>query len=118
MRREPIAFPCAGRTLVRRIFGIPGDAINDVMDAIRRQDTTSFISVRPEEAGAFAASAEAKLTGGPAACVGTAGPGASHLLDGLYGARLDHAPVIAITGQVASGVIGTQTTSAWIVAPC
>lgn len=94
---------------VRRIFGIPGDAINDVMDAIRRQDEIGFIAVRHEEAGAFAASAEAKLTGGLAACVGTAGPGAIHLLNGLYDAKLDHAPVIAITGQVASGFIGTQT---------
>ncbi|GIX17656.1 MAG: hypothetical protein KatS3mg119_1842 [Rhodothalassiaceae bacterium] len=93
---------------VRQLFGIPGDAINDVMDAVRRQDRISFISVRHEEAGAFAASAQAKLTGGLAACVGTAGPGAIHLLNGLYDAKLDHAPVLAITGQVATGFIGTQ----------
>lgn len=93
---------------VERVFGIPGDAINDVTDAIRRQDDIKFIGTRHEEAGAFAASAEAKLTGRLAACVGTAGPGAIHLLNGLYDARLDHAPVIAITGQVARGFIGTQ----------
>ena len=93
---------------VRQIFGIPGDAINDVVDALRRQDEISFISVRHEEAGAFAASAQAKLTGKLSACMGTAGPGAVHLLNGLYDARLDHAPVIAITGQVATEFIGTQ----------
>ena len=93
---------------VRHLFGIPGDAINDVMDAVRRQDRLSYIGVRHEEAGAFAASAQAKLSGSLAACVGTAGPGAIHLLNGLYDAKLDHAPVIAITGQVATGFIGTQ----------
>lgn len=93
---------------VRQLFGIPGDAINDVMDAVRRQDVIRFIGVRHEETGAFAASAQAKLTGELAACVGTAGPGAIHLLNGLYDARLDHAPVIAITGQVATGHIGTE----------
>lgn len=93
---------------VRHLFGIPGDAINDVMDAIRRQDEIAFIGVRHEEAGAFAASAQAKLSGKLAACVGTAGPGAIHLLNGLYDAKLDHAPVIAITGQIATDFIGTQ----------
>ena len=93
---------------VGRVFGIPGDAINDVTDAIRRQDDIAFIGVRHEEAGAFAASATAKLTGQLAVCVGTAGPGAIHLLNGLYDAKLDHAPVLAITGQVARGFIGTQ----------
>jgi len=93
---------------VRHLFGIPGDAINDITDAVRRQDQLTFIQVRHEEAGAFAASAQAKLTGQLAACVGTAGPGGIHLLNGLYDAQLDHAPVIAITGQVATGYIGTQ----------
>ncbi|RME64255.1 MAG: pyruvate oxidase, partial [Alphaproteobacteria bacterium] len=93
---------------VRHLFGIAGDAINDVMDAVRRQDDIQFIHVRHEEAGAFAASAQAKLSGGLAACLGTAGPGAVHLLNGLYDAKLDHAPVIAITGQVATDFIGTQ----------
>lgn len=93
---------------VRHLFGIPGDAINDVTDAVRRQDEIAFIQVRHEEAGAFAASAQAKLTGELAACLGTAGPGAIHLLNGLYDAHLDHAPVIAITGQVETRFIGTQ----------
>ncbi len=93
---------------VRHLFGIPGDAINDVIDAIRRQDAITFVGVRHEEAGAFAASAQAKLTGQLTACMGTAGPGAVHLLNGLYDARLDHAPVLAITGQIATGFIGTH----------
>jgi len=93
---------------VRHLFGIPGDAINDVTDALRRQDEIRFIGVRHEEAGAFAASAQAKLSGRLAACMGTAGPGAIHLLNGLYDAKQDHAPVIAITGQVETGFIGTE----------
>ena len=93
---------------VRHLFGIPGDAINDVTDAIRKQDVIQFIGVRHEETGAFAASVQAKLSGQLAACMATSGPGAIHLLNGLYDARLDHAPVIAITGQVATGFIGTE----------
>ena len=84
--------------LLRDVFGVPGDAINDFTDALRRRDDMRFILVRHEEAGAFMASAQAKLTGRLAACMGTSGPGAVHLLNGLYDAKLDHAPVIAITG--------------------
>lgn len=93
---------------VSEIYGIPGDAINDVLDAIRRQDQIRFVQVRHEEVGAFAASAQAKLTGKLSACLGTSGPGAIHLLNGLYDAKMDHAPVLAITGQVATGYIGTS----------
>lgn len=93
---------------VRHIFGIPGDAINDILDAVRRQEQIQYIQVRHEEVGAFAASAQAKLTGKLAACFGTSGPGAIHLLNGLYDAKMDHAPVLAITGQVATGYIGTE----------
>lgn len=93
---------------VETIFGIPGDAINDMTDALRTRDGIRFIGVRHEEAGAFAAAAQAKLTGKLAACMGTAGPGAIHLLNGLYDAKMDHAPVIAITGQVESAYIGTD----------
>lgn len=85
---------------VRQLFGIPGDAINDLVDAVRKQDDIEFVHVAHEEAGALAASAQGKLTGGLAACVGTSGPGAIHLLNGLYDAQHDGAPVIAITGQV------------------
>lgn len=93
---------------VKHLFGIPGDAINDVTDALRRQDRIRFIGVRHEETGALAASVQAKLTGRLSACMGTSGPGGIHLLNGLYDARMDHAPVIAITGQVATGVLGTE----------
>lgn len=93
---------------IEHLFGIPGDAINDVTDALRRQDRIRFIGVRHEETGALAASVQAKLTGRLSACMGTSGPGGIHLLNGLYDARMDHAPVIAITGQVATGFIGTE----------
>lgn len=93
---------------VKYIFGIPGDAINELLEAVRKQDKIRFIHVMHEEAGAFAASAQAKLSGNLAVCVGTAGPGAIHLLNGLYDARADHAPVLAITGQVDTKFIGTS----------
>lgn len=92
---------------VRHVFGVPGDAINDITFGLQKRDDMEFILVRHEEAGAFMASAQAKLTGKLTACVGTAGPGAIHLLNGLYDAKLDHAPVIAITGQTATEYIGT-----------
>ncbi len=68
---------------VRDVFGVPGDAINDITYALRKRDDMRFILVRHEEAGAFMASAQAKLSGRLAACVGTSGPGAIHLLNGL-----------------------------------
>jgi len=92
---------------VKYIFGIPGDAINELIEAIRKQDKIRFIHVMHEEAGAFAASAQAKLSGELAVCAGTAGPGGIHLLNGLYDAKMDHAPVLAITGQVETSMIGT-----------
>lgn len=92
---------------VEYIFGVPGDAINDLIDAIRKQDKIKFIHVMHEEAGAFAASAQAKLSGKLAVCAGTAGPGAIHLLNGLYDANKDHAPVLAITGQATTDVLGS-----------
>jgi len=93
---------------VKRVYGIPGDAINTIMDAIRRSKQLDFILVRHEEAGALAASAEAKLSGKLTACVGTAGPGAIHLLNGLYEAKTSRVPVVALTGQVDSDLIGTD----------
>src|SRR5262249_22127814 len=93
---------------VKHIFGIPGDAINELIDAIRKQNRIRFIHVMHEEAGAFAACAQAKLTGELAVCAGTAGPGGIHLLNGLYDAKMDQAPVLAITGQVETSLIGTN----------
>jgi pyruvate oxidase len=92
---------------VKHIFGIPGDAINELIEAIRKQDKIKFIHCMHEEAGAFAAAAQAKLNGELAVCCGTAGPGAIHLLNGLYDAKLDRAPVLAITGQVNTDMQGT-----------
>jgi len=91
---------------VRHVFGIPGDAINSIIDALRRGHDIDFIQVRHEETGAFAASALGKLTGRLAVCTGTAGPGALHLLNGLYDARRDCSPVLAVTGQVVRAEFG------------
>src|ERR1043165_3610061 len=92
---------------VKYIFGIPGDAINELLEAVRKQDKIRFIHVMHEEAGAFAASAQAKLSCSLAVCAGTGGPGAIHLLNGLYDAKMDHAPVLAITGQTDTSLLGT-----------
>ncbi|MCY0878805.1 MAG: thiamine pyrophosphate-binding protein [Firmicutes bacterium] len=93
---------------VRHIFGIPGDSIDLLLEPLRKDRRIQFIQVRHEEAGAFMASAWAKKTGTLGVCLGTAGPGAIHLLNGLYDAKLDHAPVLAITGQVGLPYIGTN----------
>lgn len=111
MPRETISdalLDILARAGVRDMFGIPGDAINSVVEGVRKQDTIRFIQVRHEETGAFAAAAQAKLTGRLAVCLGTAGPGAIHLLNGLYDAKLDHAPVLAITGQVPTARLGSD----------
>lgn len=89
------------------VFGIPGDAINPVVDAIAQKGKPVFIVVRNEESGALMASAYGKLSGKLSACLGTAGPGSIHLLNGLYDAKLDRSPVVAITGQVETSKIGT-----------
>lgn len=85
---------------VRSVWGVVGDALNPVTDAIRREDRITWFGVRHEEVGAFAAGAQAQLTGDLAVCMGTVGPGALHLLNGLYDAKKSHAPVLAIIGQV------------------
>jgi len=85
---------------VRRIFGYPGDGINGVLGALDRSpNQIEFIQVRHEEMAAFMASAYAKFAGEPGVCLSTGGPGATHLITGLYDAKLDHMPVLAITGQ-------------------
>src|SRR5947207_15161197 len=94
---------------VRVVFGLPGDGINGIMEALRtRQEQITFIQVRHEEAAAFMACGYAKYTGRLGVCLATSGPGAIHLLNGLYDAKLDHAPVLAITGQTYHDLIGTQ----------
>src|SRR5438477_3686977 len=85
---------------VRRVYGYPGDGINGVFGALNRADgKIDFVQVRHEEMAAFMACAHAKFTGEVGVCMATSGPGAIHLLNGLYDAKLDHAPVVAIVGQ-------------------
>jgi len=92
---------------VRRMFGYPGDGINGVFGALRRaQDKIDFIQTRHEEMAAFMACAHAKFTGELGVCIATSGPGASHLITGLYDARMDHMPVLAIVGQQARSAMG------------
>src|SRR3984885_8314138 len=90
-----------------KIFGYPGDGINGVFGALQRADgAIEFIQARHEEMAAFMASAYAKFTGDLGVCIATSGPGASHLITGLYDARLDHMPVLAIAGQQARAAVG------------
>ncbi|QYJ05439.1 ubiquinone-dependent pyruvate dehydrogenase [Nocardioides panacisoli] len=93
---------------VRTVWGIVGDALNPFSDAIRRNDGVDWVGVRHEEVAAFAAGAQAQLTGRVGVCMGTVGPGAIHLLNGLYDARKSHAPVLAIVGQVPREEIGSD----------
>ncbi len=92
---------------VRRIYGYPGDGINGLMGAMdRASDKLDFVQVRHEEMAAFNACAHAKWTGEVGVCIATSGPGAIHLLNGLYDAKLDHQPVVAIVGQQARAALG------------
>ena len=92
------------------VFGLPGDGINGIMEALRtRQEKIAFIQVRHEESAAFMATAYAKWTGKLGVCLATSGPGGTHLLTGLYDAKLDQAPVLAITGQQFHDLIETFT---------
>jgi pyruvate dehydrogenase (quinone) len=94
---------------VNVVFGLPGDGINGVIESIRqRQDKIKFILVRHEESAAFMACAYAKYTGRLGACLATSGPGAIHLLAGLYDAKADNTPVIAITGTTYSDMMGSN----------
>lgn len=94
---------------VEVIFGLPGDGINGLIEALRkRQDTIRFVQVRHEEAAAFMACGYAKYTGRLGVCMATSGPGGIHLLNGLYDAKLDGQPVLAITGHHYHDLIGTH----------
>ena len=113
-----MAKPTAGDVLVETlidwgvdtVFGIPGDGINGIIESLRtRQDRIRFIQVRHEEAAAFAACAYAKWTGKLGVCIATSGPGGIHLLNGLYDAKLDGQPVLAITGLQFHDLVETFT---------
>jgi len=94
---------------VDHIYGITADSINNTVDGLyQEKDKIKYIQVRHEEVGALAASADAKLTGKIGVSFGSAGPGATHLFNGLYDAKMDHAPVLAIVGQSATGVMNTS----------
>src|SRR5688500_1206774 len=93
---------------VDTVFGLPGDGINGIMEALRkRQDQVRFIQVRHEESAAFMACGYAKYTGKLGVCLGTSGPGGLHFINGLYDAKLDGQPVLAITGHHYHDLIGT-----------
>src|SRR5882672_7651358 len=95
---------------VEVIFGLPGDGINGIMEALRqRQEKIRFVQVRHEEAAAFMACGYAKFTGRLGVCLATSGPGGLHLLNGLYDAKLDGQPVLAITGMPYHDVISTHS---------
>src|ERR687886_603258 len=95
---------------VQRVFGYPGDGINGIMAAFEHagDEGPRFIQARHEELAAFMAGAHAKFTGEPGVCLATSGPGAIHLLNGLYDAKLDHQPVVAIVGQSARTGLGAN----------
>jgi pyruvate dehydrogenase (quinone) len=104
---------CLARRLVEwgvdTVFGLPGDGINGLMEGFRRvEDELEFFLVHHEEAAAFMATGYAKATGRLGVCCATSGPGAIHLLNGLYDAKLDHVPVLAITGMQETSVLGTR----------
>ncbi|MFI6147654.1 pyruvate dehydrogenase [Streptomyces sp. NPDC051109] len=94
------------RAGVRRMYGVVGDSLNPVVDAIRRTGGIEWIQVRHEETAAFAAGAEAQITGRLAACAGSCGPGNLHLINGLYDAHRSMAPVLALASHIPSGEIG------------
>ncbi len=93
---------------VRTVWGVVGDALNPVTDAIRRDERLEWVGVRHEEAAAFAAGAQAQLTDDLGVCMGTVGPGSVHLLNGLYDAKKSRAPVLAICGQVPRAEMGSD----------
>src|SRR3954447_5522721 len=94
---------------VEVVFGLPGDGINGFMEGMRKhRDRIRFVQVRHEEGAAFMACGYAKFTGRLGVCIATSGPGAIHLLNGLYDAKMDGAPVLAITGQTYHDLLGMR----------
>ena len=93
---------------VERIYAVTGDSLNEVNEAVRKNDQIKWIHVRHEETGAYAAAAEAQLTGRPGCCAGSSGPGHVHLINGLYDAHRSGAPVIAIASTIPTGEFGTE----------
>src|ERR1700756_1844073 len=92
---------------VERVYGVPGDSLNGITDSIRVRQNISWVGVRHEETAAFAAGAEAHLTGRLAVCAGSCGPGNLHLINGLYDCHRNRVPVLAIAAQIPSKEIGS-----------
>src|SRR6202045_1270148 len=92
---------------VKRVYGVAGDSLNSIVDGVRRHDGITWVQVRHEEVGAYAAAAEAQLTGQLSVCAGSCGPGNLHLINGLYDAHRSMAPVLAIAAQIPSEEIGS-----------
>src|SRR5499433_1982683 len=92
---------------VTRIYGVPGDSLNGLTDALRRQNKIQWVHVRHEETAAFAAGAEAHLTGSLAVCAGSCGPGNLHLINGLFDCQRSRVPVLAIAAHIPEQEIGT-----------
>src|SRR6202012_6012863 len=97
------------RAGIRRCYGIVGDALNPVVDAMRRNGSVDFVHVRHEEYGVFAAVAESRLTGCPVAVCGTAGPGTAHLINGLLDARKERVPITVLAGDTESDLLDSDT---------
>src|SRR3954452_21806462 len=93
---------------VQRVYGYPGDGINGLLGAFHHVEDVRFVQTRHEELASFAACGHAKFTGEVGGCMATSGPGAMHLLHGLYDAKLDHQPVVAIVGQQARSSLGAN----------
>src|SRR2546423_6733599 len=112
--RRPVAMTVGDYVLERlrdwgvgQVFGYPGDGINGIVAAFGKADNhPRFVQARHEEMAAFAATGYAKFSGDVGVCLATSGPGAIHLLNGLYDAKLDHTPVVAIVGQTARSAMG------------
>src|ERR1700757_1816186 len=94
------------KTGVKRVYGVVGDSLNGFTDALRRRKSIDWIHMRHEEAAAFAAGAEAHLTGSLAVCAGSCGPGNLHLINGLFDCHRSHVPVLAIAAHIPSAEIG------------
>ena len=92
---------------VKRIYGIVGDSLNALTEALRRRGTIEWIHVRHEEVAAFAAAGEAEMTGSLAVCAGSCGPGNLHLINGLFDAHRSRVPVLAIAAQIPTAEIGS-----------
>src|SRR6202046_2819304 len=92
---------------VKRIYGVVGDSLNGITDSLRRQEKIDWVHMRHEEAGAFAAGAEAHLTGSLAVCAGSCGPGNLHLINGLFDCHRNRVPVLAIAAHIPTSEIGS-----------